>query len=249
MCKYYFETFEDTEENFTAVMENNKCNDEETSTLINQNIDDNQESNSLWFNYAIIMTFALFNSFLSQGIRYILPKTLTHFYHLKTFNLNEDNVKHGYNHNATLVSIELQLASTATAIISFLTGILIESSFLKRLRLLRIGIVLSALFSFLAFYIRKKIDIFACILKSVFTLQDQIMDIYSSETFDTKRRLMLLSAYNIIQSTSSFTSPYVNDLITNYWFRLNYLIFFIALCFLFILSLLFSKEKIIKIIN
>jgi MFS family permease len=244
ICKNYLSNFEETQENFSNIMESNDINYENEITRIQEE----DKKDSSFFNYSAIMVFALFNSFLVQGIRYILPKTLTHFYHLKLYNLKEEHFKAGYSHNAAVVSAELQISSTLSAFISFLTGILIENSFFKRLRLLRIGIFLCTILSFLAYFLRNKIDVFACSLKSLITLQDQILDIYSSETFDTKRRIMLLSTYNIIQSISSFMSPYVNDLITNYWFRLNYLIFFIILCFLFLLSFGLGKEKIKKIL-
>jgi MFS family permease len=197
----------------------------------------------------ILMSFALLNSFLAQGIRYILPKTLTYVYHIKNYNTDENTIKENITSNASLVSLELQLSSISAGIVSFMTGILIENTYIKRLKLLRTAIFMSSMISALAFLIKSRIDLFACILKAVITLQDQIVDIYAIEVFEVKKRVMLLSIYNILQSTSGFISPYLNDLITFYWFRMNYLIFAIILMMCFIMSLFLGREKIKNILT
>lgn len=244
---------EDEEEGkFLRIMnekEENKKFDDENLKIENCKLHkEEKHQKSPILEYFIIMSFALLNSFLAQGIRYILPKTLTYVYHIKNYNTDENTFKENFSSNAGLVSLELQISSISAGIVSFMTGILIENTYFKRLKLLRMAIFMSSLISAMAFFVKTKIDLFSCTLKTVIILQDQIIDIYAIEAFEVKKRVMLLSIYNILQSTSGFLSPYINDLITFYWFRLNYLVFAILLMVCFIMSLFLGRQKIKNIL-
>jgi hypothetical protein len=194
------------------------------------------------FNYFLIMFFALSNTYLSQGIRYILPKTLTSFYHLQNHDTSE-TINYQSNENLSTVTFELKITAICSGLVAFINGVLIDFSPWGRLGIIRLGIFISTIVSFLAFFSENSIDVFACILKTTLNLQDQTMDIYSSEYFEVNNRIMLLSIYNILQSLSNFMSPYINDLITIKNFRTNYLVFSITLVICFILSLALINRK------
>jgi hypothetical protein len=232
----YLPTFEETEEKFEQIFSNKE---------ISENEDKNNNSITMTtYNYFLIMIFAFVNSFLSQGIRYILPKTLTHVYHIRNYDVAEQNLnKVISDYNASVVSFELQISSISSVVVSLLNGVLIEQSFFKRLKLLRIVNLLSGFTSYSAFYFRRHIDVFACVLKTTLTMQDQIFEIYATEIFETKRRVLLLSIYNVTLSINNFLSPYVNDLLTYHWFRINYLVSAIMLTILMFLSIFLTKEK------
>lgn len=260
VCKVYIKNFEETEENFTRIMTTGNQGYSLPSSIEISKSDSVLDSvrteatkskidrNNPIFHYVIIMIFTFFNAYLAQGIRYILPKTLTHLYQIKKNELN-DLINNDVNGNVAIINLELQIAATASGVISFMTGILIENSFFQRLRLLKLTGIFSCFVSYNAFFVRRYIDVFACILKSSITMQDQITEIYSAESFDTKRRVMLLSLANIVQSISNFISPLLNDIINSYSFRLNYLIFAIVLSFMMLLSFFMKKEKFKIVLN
>ncbi len=194
------------------------------------------------FNYFLIMFFALANTYLSQGIRYILPKTLTSFYNIQNYD-TADKQNYESNKYLNIVTLELKITAICSGLLALFNGVLIDFSPLGRLGIIRFGIIISTVLSFLAFYSEKSIDVFACILKTTLNLQDQTMDIYSSEYFDVKNRIILLSIYNILQSLSNFMSPYLNDLIIITDYRQNYLVFSITLVVCLFLSLALKNHK------
>jgi hypothetical protein len=235
-------------EYFPKIVEKEEASELELNYSTEKTYNSFEDESVLICNYVLIMIFSLLNSYSVQGIRYILPKTLTHVYHIKNSNI-DDTSKQQISKNATVISFELQISSIFSGLVSFFTGILIENSYLQRLRLLKITNVFSCAMAFLAFFQRKYIDVFIIILKSSITMQDQIVEIYSAEWFDVKRRVMLLSLFNIIQSCSSFLSPFINDVLTNFNYSLNYLVFGILLSILMLLSIFLKKEKFKIILN
>lgn len=178
-------------------------------------------------NNVLILLIAFFNSYVLQGIKYILPKTLEFV----------------FSGNDKQLGVELTISSVLNGGCSFLTGILIENSFFQRLRLMKVVILFSTIMSFSAFIVKDLIDIFACILRACIGMNDQILEIYSAESFKTKHRVLFLGLFNIIQSVSSFTSPLLNDILITKSIYLNYLIFTIILSFLTLLACFLKKEK------
>jgi hypothetical protein len=209
----YFNKF-DKEEDFINIMnETGDIKHDSTTSNICNNI--------------LILSIAFFNAWSLQGIKYILPKTLEYVFS------NQDNQ----------IGIELTISSVLNGCSSFLTGILIENSFFQRLRLMKVVILFSVIMSFSAYILKDLVDIFACILRASIGMHDQILEIYSAESFKTKHRVFFLGLYNIIQSISSFTSPLLNDIIIAHSYNLNYLIFGIILSFLTFLACFLQKEK------
>jgi MFS family permease len=178
-------------------------------------------------NNILILSIAFFNAYSLQGIKYILPKTLEYVF--------EDNDNQ--------IGVELTISSILNGCSSFITGILIENSFFQRLRLMKVVILFSSIMSFSAYMLKDLIDIFACILRASIGMHDQILEIYSAESFKTKHRVFFLGLYNTIQSVSSFTSPLINDIVITHSYNLNYLIFGIILTPLTFLACFLQKEK------
>lgn len=176
--------------------------------------------------YFLIMIFAFLNSYLIQGIRYILPKTLIKVFPKQTWKVN----------------LELQISSVAEGVLAFFTGILIEMPYFKRLKLLTFSILTTSFFSFSGFMVKRYIDIFACILKTTITIQDQVLEVYSTEMFETENRVFMLSIFNIFSGVPVFLSPYINDVIHHYSFTLTYFWFGVCAFALFILSFFFKNE-------
>lgn len=222
--------FQETQENFNEIMSNDKSNDEDAPGPGNIKTSNNYQN-------CIIMILGLVNAYMVQGIKYILPKTLFQVHGQK----GQESMK--------IVNFELQMASIASGVTCFLTGFLLESSYFQRLKLLKMVAFFSSIVSYLAFYMFGIIDVLACVLKASLTMQDHVIEIYSAESFETKRRILYLSICNILQSVSNFVSPYLNDVITNYWYRLNYLIFGIVCTVALFISLFLQKEKFKSIIN
>jgi MFS family permease len=209
----YFKKFDKEEEFINIMNETGNIKHESTTDSICNNI--------------LILSIAFFNAYSLQGIKYILPKTLEFVFS------NQDNQ----------IGTELTISSVLNGCSSFLTGILIENSFFQRLRLMKVVILFSVIMSFSAYIIKDLIDIFACILRASVGMHDQILEIYSAESFKTKHRVFFLGLYNIIQSVSSFMSPLVNDIIISHSYNLNYFVFGVILSFLTILACFLQKEK------
>ena len=230
------EYFEDTEKKLIDVQRISfrklSENPEEKENLVKKEdkIDDlkNTEENLKDKNivYIIVMIFAFFNSYLIQGIRYILPKTLSKV----------------YPKNAWIVNLELQISSVAEGIAAFMTGILIEIPTFKRLKILMFSIFSTLIFSFLGFFLKKNIDIYSCILKTTITVQDQVLEVYSTELFETENRVFMLSIFNIFNSIPVFLSPMINDIINHQSFIFTYFWFGVIALTLFFLGFLFKNE-------
>jgi hypothetical protein len=176
--------------------------------------------------YFLIMIFAFLNSYLIQGIRYILPKTLSKI----------------FPHENWKVNLELQISSVICSVVAFFTGIFIEMPYFKRLKLLAISIFATGVISFTSFSTQKYIDIFACILKTTITVHDQVIEVYSTEMFETENRVFMLSIFNIFSGVPVFLSPFINDVINQFSFTFTYFWFGVSAFVLFILSFFFKNE-------
>jgi MFS family permease len=252
-CKQYNIVMDITDEQFEAIMEAKKenyyRNTQNSNTTNNNNINNEVEeeniSNNKFTNFLysamgqtiLIMFISFLNGYLVQGSKYILPKTLIQVNAGKNIDYME------------IVTRQLELASFSSAVCCFFAGFLMESVYFQRLRLFKILACCSSMIAYSAFSIYSQIDILACILKGILKIQDHAMDIYSAETFETKKRVLYLSISNILCSFSMFVSPFVNDIITEYWYRLNYLIFGIVASVVFLSSLTLKKEKYKTIID
>ncbi len=196
----------------------------ETTTLTEREVE--KELKDKFLIYFLIMIFAFLNSYLIQGIRYILPKTLSKI----------------FPHENWKVNLELQISSVVGSVVAFFTGILIEMPYFKRLKLLVISIFATGLVSFISFSTQKYIDIFACILKTTITVHDQVIEVYSTEMFETENRVFMLSIFNIFSGVPVFLSPFINDVINQFSFTFTYFWFGVSAFVLFILSFFFKNE-------
>ena len=178
------------------------------------------------------MIFFAIYSFGGQGIKYILPKTL-------------DSILKKNNPSGGQISLNniLKVSSILGGFASFLTGILIENEYFQRLRLMKILIWISFLCSILVLISENYFIVFVCVFKSLLIMLDQVLEVYSSESISTRKRVLFLGVLNVLQSISIFSSPYVTDkfLRTNY--KLNFLMFSILIVILICLSTVFKKEK------
>ena len=183
------------------------------------------------FDYILVMILVLISAYLFQGIRYIMPKTIAH-----QTSKNEDT-------SSQQTTNFIELAACICGVCCLLTGFLLETSFFQRLRLLKITSCLASFCTFGAFYFSNIMTYFVISSKAFLTIQDHVLEIYSAEIFDTKRRVLFLSVCNILSSISNFISPFVNDLLHNYWFRANYLAFGIICTITFTTAMMLTREK------
>jgi hypothetical protein len=183
------------------------------------------------FDYILVMILVLISAYLFQGIRYIMPKTIAH-----QTSRNEDT-------SSQSTANFIEIAASISGVSCLLTGFLLETSFFQRLRLLKITSCLASFCTFGAFYFSNIMAYFVISSKAFLTIQDHVLEIYSAEIFDTKRRVLFLSVCNILTSISNFISPFVNDLLHNYWFRANYLVFGIISTITFTTAMMLTKEK------
>lgn len=178
------------------------------------------------------MLFFIIYSFTSQGTKYILPKTL-------------DTIIKQNNPNGTQATLNnvLKISSTLGGFTSFLTGVLVESEYFQRLKLMKILIGISFSCSLLVLFSENYFIILSCIFKSILVMLDQVLEVYSSECVSTRRRVLFLSILNIIQSISIFTSPYVTDTFLRLDYKYNFVLFTSLLTVMIFISSLFKKEK------
>ena len=227
---------ENEKENFFRILSdsdvesllNTEENEEKDSFIVvAKSSNDNNKGRSILIIYSVIMTLSFMNSYLMQGIRYILPKTL-----MKIF-----------DKDISKVNLELKVSAILEFCAAIVTGVFIELPYFKRLKLLVLSIFGAGFFSLFGYVTPKYLDIFACSLKPILTIQDQVLEVYASEVFETQSRVFLLSIYNIFNSIPNFISPYFNDVMNENDFELTYLIFGIfSVVMLIMASTMLKKE-------
>ena len=80
------------------------------------------------------------------------------------------------------------------------------------------------------------------ILKTTITVQDQVLEVYSTELFETENRVFMLSIFNIFSAVPVFLSPLINDLLNHHSFIFTYFWFGVIGLALFLLGLFFKNE-------
>jgi hypothetical protein len=201
--------------------------EEKTNLLIKKGCNSEKDRKaSLRTIYIVLMVLSFTNSYLIQGIRYILPKTLTNIFPKKVEKVN----------------YELKVSAICELGTAILTGVLIEIPYFKRLKVLSGSVFLTSALSFGGYFFQKLLDVFACSLKPIITIQDQALEIYSSEVFETKSRVLLLSLFNIFSSVPNFVSPYLNDLFNEHDYTITYLVFGLLSAIMLVLTFLLKKE-------